>query len=212
MKKLAISVVLLLCVASVTAQEIYLETGKTMASFTFKTSQGQTLDNLQSTSHNFLSAGFTSPILTKNLKGSLGASYFGVGAIGSDDIVGNFMKWDMNYLGLNLGLNYSVYQFGEATMYLKGSTSASFLMQGTQTLNNKVINLKNTDDLNKVLFGFKLGLGFSYTISDNLAVYAQYMYGKSLKLKNTPANSSNTEELTIVSNNVGIGLLINISK
>jgi len=206
MKKNTILLLLLLTTAIGTAQQIYVEAGKTLASFDYHNSQGQVLGNLQASAHSFMALGYRDQVFTNKLNGSIGLAFAGYGSIGSDDVVANFMEWDVNYLEFNVGLDYEFYKIKEATLYVKGTSSAAFLVQGTQTLNKKVINLKGTDDFNKPVFNFRMGLGISYPISENLAVYAQYMVGKSLDM------ASGNETLKIKSNNVSFGLLINISK
>ncbi|MFK5958389.1 MAG: outer membrane beta-barrel protein [Lutibacter sp.] len=206
MKKFIVLLLLLITTVIGTAQQLYFEAGKTISSFDYKNSQGQSLDNLQASNHSFMTLGYRNQLFVKKLNSSIGIAYAGYGAIGSDDTVGNFMEWDVNYLEFNLGLDYELFKIKEAAVYIKGTSSAAFLMQGTQTLNNKVINLKNVDDFNKTVFDFRIGLGFLQPISENLSFYAQYMYGKSLDM------ASGDAELKIASNQVGFGLLINISK
>ncbi len=208
-----ITLMLLLLTATIaTAQELYVEGGKTMSSFDYKNSQGNSLDNLQATAHSFMAIGYRNQLLIKNLHLSLGASYAGYGAIGSDDTVGNYMEWDVNYLEFNTGLDYELFKVKKAKFYIKGTASVAFLLQGTQTLNNMVIDLKNRDDFDKTLFDFRAGFGFSHPISENLSFYAHYMHGRNLKLKEGTVNTADQEELRIVSDNISFGLLINISK
>ena len=211
MKKITL-MLLLLTATIATAQQLYVEGGKTMSSFDYKNSQGNSLDNLQATAHNFMAIGYRNQLFTKNLHLSLGTSYAGYGAIGSDDTVGNYMEWDVNYLEFNTGLDYELFKVKKAKFYIKGTASMAFLLQGTQTHNNMVIDLKNKDDFDKTLFDFRAGFGFSHPISENLSFYAQYMHGKSLKLKEGTASTTDQEELRIVSDNISFGLLLNISK
>jgi hypothetical protein len=210
MKKIALMLLLLTATIS-TAQQVYLEGGKTMASFDYKNSQGNSLDNLQATAHSFMAIGYRNQLLIKNLYLSFGTSYAGYGAIGSDDTVGNYMEWDINYLGVNVGLDYELFKVNETKFYIKGTNSVAFLLQGTQTFNNRVIDLKNRDDFDKTLFDFRAGFGFSHPISENLSFYAQYMHGRSLDLSEGTANTADQEELRIVSDNISFGLLLNIS-
>lgn len=211
MKK--ITLLLLVLVATTTfAQQIYIEGGKTLASFDYKNSQGVRLDNLQATPHSFMTVGYRDQLFIKNLNISLGTSYAGYGAIGSDDTVGNYMEWDVNYLEFNTGLDYKLFKIKKAHVYIKGTASVAFLVQGTQTINNKVIDLKNQDDFDKNVFDFRAGFGFTHPISENLAFYVQYMRGKSLKLKDGMAVTDDQEELRYVSDNISFGLLINIAK
>lgn len=191
-------------------QQIYIEGGKTMSSFDYKNSQGGELDNLQASPHSFMTLGYRNQIFTKNLNISLGTSYAGYGAIGSDDSVGNYMEWNINYLEFNIGLDYELFKIKKGKIYLKGTASMSFLLQGSQTINNMVIDLKNNDNFDKTLYDFRGGFGFSHPISDNLSFYAQYMRGRSITLKEGTANTLDQEELRIVSDNISFGLLINI--
>jgi hypothetical protein len=210
MKKITLLLLLFFGITSF-AQQIYIEGGKTMSSFDYKNSQGDRLDNLQATPQSFMTLGYREQIFTKNLNISLGASYAGYGAIGSDDTVGNYMEWDINYLEFNTGLDYELFKFREAKFYVKGTASMAFLLKGTQTFNNMVIDLKNQDDFDKTVFDFRSGFGFSHPISDNLSFYAQYMHGRSLKLKEGTAVTSDQEELRYVSDNISFGLLINVA-
>lgn len=115
MKK--ITLVLLLLTATISsAQQLYVEGGKTSSTFDYKNSQGNSLDNLQSTAHSFMAIGYRNQLFTKNLHLSLGANYAGYGAIGSDDVAGNFMEWDANYAGLNVGLDYNLFNIKKASI------------------------------------------------------------------------------------------------
>lgn len=212
MKKITLLLIFLYTGINSFGQQIYVEGGKTMSSFDYKNSQGNGLDNLQSTPHSFMAIGYRDQILVKNLNVLLGTSYAGYGARGSDDVVGNYMEWDLNYLEFNIGFDYELLKIKKATFYIKGTASAEFLLQGVQILNHRVIDLKNNDNFDKTLFDFRGGFGFSHPVSENLSFYAQYMHGKSLALKNGTANTVDQEELRIVSNNISFGLLIHIAK
>jgi len=206
MKKITLVLLLLAVTSITTAQQLYVEGGKTMSTFDYKNSQGNSLNNLQATTNSYMEVGYRTQLLTKNLHLNLGATYAGYGALGSDDVVENYMEWDVNYAGLNVGLDYKVFNIKKASVYLKTGMSAAFFVQGTQTLNNSVMDLKNNDDFDTTLVAMQIGAGFSHPISEDLSFYVQYMYGKSLDM------ASGDAELKIASSNVGFGLLINISK
>lgn len=205
MKKITLVLLLLTATSIASAQQLYVEGGRSLTSFEYKSSQGTNLDNLQSTTHNFMAIGYRKQLFTKNLHLSLGANYTGYGAIGSENEFENFMEWDVNYAGLNVGFDYNLFKIKKASVYLNGGMGAAFLVQGSQTLNKTVIDLKNNDDFDSILVTMQIGAGFSHPISENLSFYAQYMYGKSLDM------ASGDAELKFASNNVGFGLLINIS-
>jgi hypothetical protein len=205
-------VLLILLATSSFAQQIYIEGGKTLSSFDYKNSQGERLENLQATPHSFMSVGYRNQIFTKNLNLSLGLSYTGYGAVGSDDNVGNYFKWDTNYFEINTGLDYEIFKINKFIFYLKGTASAAFLLQGTQILNKRVIDLKNQDDFDQTVFDFRAGFGVLHPISNNLSFYLEYMHGRSLKLRQGTAVTDDQETLRYVSENVSFGLLINISQ
>lgn len=209
-----IQTVLLLFLLSIstkiTAQEVYLETGKTLSTFDYKNSQGIELDNLQATSHNYISTGYARPIFTDKLKVSLGASYASYGAIGSDDVLGNRMKWDINYLEFILGLDYTILHINDISLYVKGATSLGVLLQGTQTLNNSIMDLKGQDDFDKALGDFRVGAGLQIPASDNLSFYIQYMYGKTLANTKGSDSTGDKEALRIQSSNIGLGVAIQL--
>jgi len=211
MKKITLALFVLVATTTF-SQQIYIEGGKTISSFDYKNSQGERLDNLQATPHSFMTLGYRNQIFMENLHILLGTSYAGYGAIGSDDTVGNYMEWDINYVEFNTGLDYELFKIKETTFYVKGTPSMAFLLQGTQTINNRVIDLKSQDNFDKTVFDFRAGFGFSHPISSNLSFYAQYMHGRSLTLKEGTSVTSNQEVLRYVSDNVSFGLLITISK
>jgi len=205
MKKITLLLLLFMATTIATAQQFYAEGGKSSTSFDYKNSQGQSLSNLQATTQSFMGIGFRDQFFKKNLNFSAGLHYAGYGAIGSDDVVGNFMEWEANYAGLNVGLDYDLLKFKKASVYVKGAVSAALFVQGTQTLNHNVINLKNNDDFDTTLVTMQLGAGFSHPISDKLSFYAQYLYGKSTDTAKGDA------VLKFKSNTISFGLLIDIS-
>ncbi len=206
MKKILIVALLFIGVTAVKSQHIFFETGKSISSFRFENSQGETLDNLQKTDHAFMSLGYRRSIFTKNLYLSAEGSYNSYGAVGSDRDVGNYYAWDVSYLGVRVGLDYELFNTGNFTYYIKGAVSAEFLIRGTQTLNDQVYTLRGEDDFDTPIYFLRGGLGVQYKVSQNLSVFTQYMYGMSGTFKNIEG------KLQINAHNFGVGLLINISK
>lgn len=206
MKKILVVALLFAGVTAVKGQHIYFETGKTISSFNFEDSQGESLDNLQKTDHVFMSLGYRRSIFTKNLYLTAEGSYNSYGAIGSDRDVGNYFEWDVTYLGARVGLDYELFHTGNFTYFIKGAASAEFLIRGTQTLNDQVYTLQGESDFDTPIYFFRGGLGIQYKVSQKLSVFTQYMYGRSGTFKNIEG------KLNINAHNFGFGLLINISK
>ena len=207
--KKIIQLLLLLIITTVaTAQQLYLETGKIASVFDYKNSQGVGLENLQATTNSFMTMGYRSELFSEKLKVSFGLGYAGYGAVGSDDLLGNIFKWEVNYLELSTGLDFRLFAIKKTEFYIKGITSVGFLIQGTQILNNQIIDLRNNDDFNQVMINFKTGVGFSHPVSDKLSFYVQYLFGKSAN----QGNDGDNESLKIKNHNISFGVLINLFK
>jgi hypothetical protein len=191
-----------------TAQQVYLETGKTSSSFDYKDSNGMELNNLQATTHSFMTMGYRTKLFTEKLKTSLGVGYFGYGATGSDDTLDGILEWNANYLEFSVSLDYSLFKKERLELYLKGMTSTGFLIHGNQSLYNEIINLKNIDDFDRPMVSFKAGVGFLYQVSTELTFYVQYLYAKSLN----QASHRDSEILRIKSHNMSFGVLIGLFK
>ena len=208
MKKITILLVLLITTASF-SQGLYAELGKVDSSFEFTNSDGEMLENLQHTTQNYVEAGYQRRIFTDGLNIGLGLSYNSYGATGSDESQNNYFEWDVDYLGIVLSLDYAVFNIDKLAFHLKATSSVEFLVQGTQKINNQVINLINVEEFdNKAIF-FRGGAGLSYPLSDTVGLYAQYLYGQSLPMKDN-RNASSNEELTIITHMIGIGIRIKL--
>ncbi len=206
MRHLSLLLFLLLSIPAVNGQELSFEAGKTNSAFDYNNSLGESLDNLQSSNHTYLSLGYRRTFFTDRLFINLTGSYNEYGAIGSDVAFDNYLEWDLTYLGANLAFDYEFYKPGNFTFFIKVGASADFLIQGTQTLRNQVYNAADSEDFKSAVYFLKGGLGMQYKVSDNLTIFNQYMYGSS------KAFSLVQGDLSIKTHNFGLGLLINISK
>lgn len=206
-KKVTQLLLFFIITTATSAQQFYLESGKTLSSFDYKDSQNVGLDNLQATTHSSMAIGYRSKFISEKLKGSIGVGYSGYGAIGSDAVLEGVLEWDINYFELGVGLEYNVFKIHDLEFFLKGIATTGFLIQGTQSLNDEIINLKNNDDFNNAMISYKVGAGFLYPVSKELSFYIQYLFGKSLN----QADDGDNESLRIKTHNIGFGVLINLS-
>ena len=206
--RIYISMLFLATALSSFSQEVFLEGGLTTSNFEFTNSNGQELENLNSVRKGYLSVGFSHEISTEGLNVSVGASHNSYGSVGSDDVLGTFFEYDVDYLGINLGFDYELFTFYDFTPFLKVNASYEFLLQGTQRLNNQVFNLKGVEEFDDAGIFFRGGLGVSYPISEKSTIYVLYTYGQSLDLEDTSPNSN--EKLKIYMNNIGIGFTLSL--
>ncbi|MBX2828412.1 MAG: porin family protein [Flavobacteriaceae bacterium] len=206
MKKLAF--ILLLCVGSFAyGQQVYVEVGRNTSHFKFENNEGEELDNLQSKTKSYVSGGYKHK-LYKGLSLTTGLSYNSYGAIGSDDVLGNFFEWDIDYLGLNLGVDYDFPVTQDFSLYVILTANAEWMVDGVQTINDQVFNVKDIEEFNDIAMFFRSGGGVRFKLSDKAKIYAQYMYGSGLALDDE--NNSATTELRINVHSLGIGVMVDI--
>ncbi|MEH6538094.1 MAG: OmpA family protein [Psychroserpens sp.] len=206
MKSYIVFACLFLSYFSVNSQQLYFESGKTISSFDYKNSQGESLDNLQSSNHTYLSLGYRTKFFAKGLFVNFNGNFYEYGAIGSDVDFDNYFEWDLSYLGASLGFDFEIFKPGNFTIYIKASAGAEFLIQGTQTLNDQVFNLSDQEDFDSAIYVIRAGLGMQYAVSQGLSVFTQYMYGTSDAFKDVQG------DLKIKTHNIGIGLLVSLKK
>ncbi len=206
--KLKLLTLLLFISGCTLAQQIFVEVGRNTSSFEFKNNQGEELDNLQSKSQAYIGGGFKHQLFTEKLNLTTGLFYNSYGAIGSDESVNNFFEWDIDYLGLQAGLEYSLFGNEFYEFYIMGTVAAEWMVEGVQTINNTVLNVKDVEEFDDIAMFFRSGGGLRFTISEKAKAYAQYLYGSGLALDDN--NNSSTTELRINVHSIGIGILIEI--
>lgn len=206
MRKQLLFTLFILAVTSVFSQQISMEAGKNISSFSYSNEQGINLENLQSTNNTFINLGYRRSIFFKRFFINAKAVYNTYGAKGSNLILDNYYEWNTTYLGPSIGFEYEIIQAGDFIFSLKVDGSAEFLIQGTQTINNQVYNLFDEDDFDSSIYFLRGGLNIQYEVSKKIAIFTEYEYGQSGSF------SSTTGDLTIEAHNFGLGILINVSK
>lgn len=206
MKRILFVALMSISVTTLECQQLFLETGKTISSFKYNNSSGTSIDNLLPVNKSFIGAGYRQNVFTKNLFVNFDGYLNTYGSTGSDRALDNFFEWEASYLAVTAAVDYEVFKPGNFTFFLKGATSAEFLIQGTQKLNYQVYKMRESEDFKAPLYSFRAGLGAQYRISGNSSVFIQYMYGRCGTFKDIQG------ELKIDAHNIGLGLIINISR
>jgi opacity protein-like surface antigen len=204
-----ITIILLLFSFKANSQDLLIEGGKSLTAFKFKNSQGENLDNLQGTSQSYFSIAYRKNVVKNILYVIAGTGINTYGAIGSDDSVNNFFEWEATYLNVFVGLDFKVYGTDKMTFYLRGTTSAEFMLQGSQTLNNQVFNIVGAADFDKTNYFFRAGTAIEYKLNNTLSLSFQYRYGQSKQLKNN-ATEPNQSRLRFKSHDIGLGLVVKL--
>ena len=190
----------------INAQHIYVESGKSSTLFDYRNSNGvASLDNLQTTSNDFMEIGYSQNLFGPKSHVSIGFNYAGYGAVNSD-INGNYMTWDLNYAGATMGIDFTLTHFRKLQLYYYAGVTSKAFVDGYQTINNSVYNMENDEDFDTTMTSARHGLGLSHPISDNLSFYVQYMVGKSQDILD------GDDILKIENTNLSFGLFIDVSR
>lgn len=195
---------------------IFVEYGKSISSFDYTNSLGISLKNLQPITKNYFRLGYNhdwyfsnkSVLQPNRFSFSVSFDYNNYGAQGSNDILYNIYEWDLEYLGLNLAINYDLFRMRDFTLYLIGGASSDYNLRGTQMINSQVYSLKNIEEFDPFSFFFKGGAGVTYPMSDKARVYVQYLYSISNIMKDDSPTS--LEQLSIRNHSIGAGVLVDI--
>jgi hypothetical protein len=196
-------------------QQIYFETGTSVSKFDYKNSDGESLANMFGSNHFFMQAGYHTISPVERLNYSAGLSYNTYGSQSSDSTLGNYFEWNVNYIGVDLGIDYEIYKrrfihnsLSDLSVYIKATITPEFLLHGTQTINNRVYNLNGIEQFKYPFLFARGGIGVSYALSSLITVYAEYMGGKGFPLKF--GDSADKEKLRITNHNIGFGLYVNL--
>lgn len=213
MKKNLIFTFLILIATHAQSQIIFFHTGKTLSNFLYQDSNGNKLEDLKGANENSLAVGGRYSVNQSPFHVSGYATYHKYGAEGSNNEIGNYYKWDVTYLGINLAIDYEFFQPSlnmnkqeGFSVYPKLATSAEFLLNGTQYLNNEVFDLQGVEEFDKPLYFVKAGIGTNYYISKKLKLYLEYMYGQSFLI----GNYKNEEQLRITTHTLSVGIAVNL--
>lgn len=213
MKKIIVCLLFTFFLTTAGGQIIYLETGKVLATFDYKNSDGDRLGDLSGSNENNVALGARMAIMGSPVHVSLGGEYFKLAASSSDPTLGNYLEWDATFAGPNLGVDFEFFKPSANrntdvgfSFYVKAAVAADFMISGTRTLNSQATDLTGVEEFDKPLYFIRAGIGGNYYISRTFVVYAQYMFGRSSLF----GNYTDQEQLRFITHNISIGLGINL--
>ena len=168
------------------AQDVYVEAGKIISIFDYTNSTGDEIE-LQKGIYNSIGLGFRGPFESSGgrLYLNLGLSLNKYGATGSDTVLANSYEWDVNYLGINIGLEFDLLEFRAFQFYLKGE-----------------------EEFDGVKVFLKGGGGINYSLKENVTVFAYYLVANNLF--NIGSDKSDGEKLKILTHNINIGVFLHL--
>ena len=187
------------------AQEITIEAGKSITSFDFQDILFGELESLESTNQNFIEMGYRGNLFGDGFQWVGGLSVHSYGAIGNDQ--NNYLAWETTYLGLYAGVDIPVIRANKFSFHLKGIVAPEFMVQGTQTLNNRVMKIVGEEDFDTPFLFLRGAASFEYKFTDTIGAFFQYRFGRGSQM----SKSDDGAELDYTSNDFGLGLIFSLA-
>ena len=206
--KLFLLLILSTIYGKVSAQELFYRQGLTWSTFEYRNSAAQILSDLQPVTRNTMAIGYRQLLFEKRIYLFGSVNYDGYGATGNVGTQNNLIRWNLDYLGIEAGLDLTLIHLKNASFYLKASGSAATLLSGSQLFNNELFDLKNQEDFEEKLIHWSGGFGISYRITNELSAFSEYRQGRSNSLINPSNYPADKEQLKIFSQQISIGLRI----
>lgn len=215
MKKIIGCILFSSCILIASGQPLYLsfEAGKSITAFDYKNSQGESLADFAGSLQNNLGAGLRMYLFNTDFHFAGGATYNKYEAKGSDEALGNYYEWEVEYIGLNAGIDYEFFKPEEnrrdmqgMSIYTRGIFGFDYLIKGTQILNDHAYDLTGVEEFDKPVYFVRGCIGTNYYISSTYYAYAQYTYGRSVLI----GNYANKEKLRFKAHQFNIGFAINL--
>ena len=198
--------------AALFGQSIYIESGlNAFSKINYSNSNNIDYTSKQSKAQFRSELGFKYP-LTKKLKTNFGVSKEQYSLILDQETPMMTMSshFELDYLGINVGLDYLLYKKNKFNLFACGSFSSNFLSRGERIdrlLDEEVYSLNLIEDRNfsQMRYDAELGLSFNYTISYLASVYASYKFNQS-----TTAKENNLESYNFNAHVFSIGIVLPI--
>ena len=176
MKNLTTLIFAVFAAAAMIGQEVYLETGRNPTKFEVNHSEGDLNDTFQSKSNDFFCIGARYHY-KEAFSFTGGVSYVGMGSIGTDVDGQNYVDYSLDYFFINVGGEYQVFDYKEASVYVKANAGFGIMMNGTQVLNNTVYSLPGNNDFGSALYSINVGVKGALALNEKADVYMQCLGG-----------------------------------
>jgi len=209
-----ILLVFLVIVNSAMAQEIYVGSGFSTATFEdYVNSSGEnTLDDsgYSKSKQPLFESGGRFDIYKDRLQVDVGAHYNKY-RIKTSFYSGNLripMTYNLSYVGLKAGLNLDVIRYKKINFQFHVHLYNDWLVQGTNTYENEIIDLYEEQTIDNSVLGFHRGLGLEYQVTKKFSCYLRYNVASNFKEANEDSTSG--EEYILKAKSIRIGVSFNI--
>ena len=198
MKKLVLFTLLALSFQNSKAQEIYLQTGKNITSYDYK-SDTNSAPSLQAGTGNFYEVGYKMTLNNEKLKYAIGLNFNEYNAIGGD--AASSYSWNTQYLGVQNTFSIAFVNKSGFQVSANAGLGVATLIYGKQNINGQYLDLSSQKEFSGLWIAPKLGLQASYNINNDVFLSLGYGYSKSYNLTNSTA-----EKLSFNNNQIQFGV------
>jgi opacity protein-like surface antigen len=181
---------------------INLESGINLSQFNFSDAEITAFKNgsFSPSQHQALSLGF-------NLKGDLnlelGAAYDKYQVIGKPiDMSSSHLSYDLNYVSVNLGLEYSFSVQDKVSLLLNGGMAYNYLLSGFQNMGLVTYDLADSDFEDNT-YSLSVGTGLLYQMTDATGIYLKYDWRNTMDMKEAE-DANESYKLTSYVYSVGV--------
>lgn len=212
MKKLIITIIVLFSY-SMNSQTAYFTTGLNKTNYDYENSEGNSNENVKSSSGNFFEIGYAFPIEISRRTRSFGRYsrlHFKTGltlneynATGGNTI--DNYDWDSQYLGLRTDLEYYILGSELLALSLDGGLGFEFLLNGKQKIGGNTYNLKDSDEFNGLYLTPRFGMNLSVNVSEDVALMGGINFSRAIS-----SSKSGNESVSFNNNQFRFGIIIQV--
>ncbi|PQJ73283.1 hypothetical protein [Polaribacter butkevichii] len=120
------------------------------------------------------------------------------------------LTYNLTYVGLKTGVNFSIINHREYKLYIHGHLSYDMLVSGSSEYKDVVNDIYRDRSLDRTLLRYHRGINAEYLISDITSIYIKYNIADSFKEKNKDTKIK--EEYSLHTHAFSFGLLFNIEQ
>jgi hypothetical protein len=181
-------------------QEAYFSTGRNFTTYDYTNSQGESNDNVKSSSGAFYELGLSFDVADK-LQIATGITLNEFNATGGNYV--NNYSWNTNYLGIKGLAKYAMfsssgskiggnsYTTGDYAFYFNLGVNVSHIIDGKQKINGETFDLISNDEFKGLFVQPIIGLDAKYYITNTIAFGLGYNYSKSYGITNSTPQKLN---------------------
>jgi len=189
-----------LSIFKINSQEIFLQKGKNITLYDFKSANGDSDLDFRSRGGDFYELGYNYKIKDSKFSYLASITYNQFNAAASNGV--KIYSWETSYLGVQNMITYSFFEFdNEIEIILKAGFNTATIVRGEQFNDLVYYNIKNQEEFSGILLQPILGLNAQYTLTEKIKLSLGYNFSKAFNVSNT-----SDEKITFNTNQIQFGI------